>query len=131
MLLTPTRIYARDCLALVAETDVRAFAHVTGGGLASNVARIVPDGLDAVLDRGSWRVPPIFRCVEDRGRISAEEMERTFNLGVGMVAVLPPEEADRALAVLAAKHVDAWVAGEIRTAEGHGGTAHLAGAHPV
>jgi phosphoribosylformylglycinamidine cyclo-ligase len=131
VLLTPTRIYARTCLALCAETDVHAFAHVTGGGLAANLARVIPDGLQAVVDRSTWEVPAIFRLVEERGRIAAEEMERTFNQGVGMVAVLPPADVDRALAVLAARHVTAWQAGEVLAAPGAGGTALLTGAHPV
>jgi phosphoribosylformylglycinamidine cyclo-ligase len=131
VLLAPTRIYAKTCLALAAETDVHAFAHVTGGGLAGNVARIVPDGLEAVVDRSTWAVPPIFRLVEARGRVASEEMERTFNQGVGMVAVLPAADTDRALALLAAQHVPAWPAGEVRRAEGTGGTARLVGAHPT
>ena len=129
VLLTPTRIYARDCLELIAETDMHAFAHVTGGGLAGNVARVVPDGYEAVLDRSTWSVPPIFRLIADRGRVSDEEMERTFNLGVGMVAVLAEADADRALAILTRQHVPAWVAGEVRRANGHGGTARLEGSH--
>jgi phosphoribosylformylglycinamidine cyclo-ligase len=131
VLLTPTRIYARDCLALIAETEVHALAHVTGGGLAANLSRVVPDGLDAVLDRGSWTISPIFRVIEQRGRVSAEEMERTFNLGVGMVVVLPADDVDRALAILINRHVPAWVAGEIRKADSHGGTATLVGSHPA
>jgi phosphoribosylformylglycinamidine cyclo-ligase len=130
VLLTPTTIYARTCLALCAETDVHAYAHVTGGGLAANLARVIPEGLTAVLDRGTWSVPPIFQLIAERGRVSADEMERTFNQGVGMVAVLPPADADRALAVLAARHVDAWVLGEIQSADGTGGTAQLTGSHP-
>jgi phosphoribosylformylglycinamidine cyclo-ligase len=112
-LLEPTRIYARDCLTLIAETDVHAFSHVTGGGLAANLARVLPDGLVATLDRGTWSIPPIFSLIEQRGRVAPEEMERTFNLGVGMVAVLPADDADRALAVLMGRHVDAWVLGEV------------------
>jgi phosphoribosylformylglycinamidine cyclo-ligase len=130
VLLTPTRIYAQTCLALTAETDVHAFAHVTGGGLAANLARVIPDGLVARLDRSTWTVPPIFRLIEDRGRVDREEMERTFNQGVGMVAVLPPADADRALAVLAAKHVDAWRIGAVEPATGAGGSAVLEGRHP-
>jgi phosphoribosylformylglycinamidine cyclo-ligase len=126
VLLTPTRIYARDCLALVAEVDVHAFAHVTGGGLAANLGRVMPDGLEAVVDRGSWAVPPIFRLVADRGRVEAAEMERTFNQGVGMLAVVPPEEVERTLAVLMSRHLPAWVAGEVRA----GTTTHLVGTHP-
>jgi phosphoribosylformylglycinamidine cyclo-ligase len=116
-MLEPTRIYAQDCLSLIAETDVHAFSHVTGGGLAANLARVLPDGLVATLERNTWAVPPIFSLIEQRGRVATDEMERTFNLGVGMVAVLPAEDADRALAVLMGRHVDAWVLGEVAAAD--------------
>ncbi|MGH3880471.1 MAG: phosphoribosylformylglycinamidine cyclo-ligase [Actinophytocola sp.] len=112
-MLEPTRIYAKDCLAVVAEADVRTFAHVTGGGMAANVARVIPPGLRAVLDRGTWTPAPVFSMVAQRGRVERHEMERTFNMGVGMVAVVAPEDVDRALAVLTARHVPAWVLGEI------------------
>jgi phosphoribosylformylglycinamidine cyclo-ligase len=112
-LLEPTRIYAKDCLALVPEAEVRTFAHITGGGLAANLARVVPSGLTAVLDRGTWTPDPVFRMIAQRGRVEAEEMERTFNMGVGMVAVVTAEDVDRALAVLTARHVPAWVLGEV------------------
>ncbi len=112
-LLEPTRIYAKDCLALAAEAEVRTFAHVTGGGLAGNLARVIPQGLTAVLDRGAWTPAPVFRLIAQRGRVPAEEMERTFNMGIGMVAVVTAEDVDRALAVLTARHVPAWVVGEI------------------
>ncbi|MGP4016809.1 phosphoribosylformylglycinamidine cyclo-ligase [Saccharopolyspora sp. 5N708] len=112
-LLEPTRIYAKDCLALAAEAGVRTFAHVTGGGLAQNLARVIPTGLTAVLDRGSWTPAPVFRLIAQRGRVETEEMERTFNMGIGMVAVVTAEDVDRALAVLTARHVPAWVLGEI------------------
>jgi phosphoribosylformylglycinamidine cyclo-ligase len=125
-MLVPTRIYAQDCLALLAETDVHAFAHVTGGGLAANLARVLPEGLAATLDRGTWSVPPIFRLIEERGRVETEEMERTFNQGVGMVAVLPADDADRALAQLMGRHVEAWVLGEV-TADEDGGSVRLVG----
>ena len=128
VLLTPTRIYARDCLALAAELEVHAFAHVTGGGLAANLARVLPAGLDAVLDRGAWTPPAVFGLVQTRGRVDQGEMERTFNQGVGMVAVLPAEVGDRALRVLAARGVAAWAAGEVVLGEG---TARLVGAHPA
>jgi phosphoribosylformylglycinamidine cyclo-ligase len=133
-LLEPTRIYAKDCLALAAETDVRTFAHITGGGLAANLARVIPAGLTAVLDRGTWTPAPVFALVAARGRVEQAEMERTFNMGVGMIAVLPGEDVDRALAVLTARHVPAWVAGEVTpTKEASPGTdrrACLQGAHP-
>jgi phosphoribosylformylglycinamidine cyclo-ligase len=127
-LLTPTRIYARDCLALVAETDVHAFAHITGGGIVANVARVLPDGLDAVLDRSTWSVPPMFRLIADRGRVAPEEMERTFNLGIGMAAIIAAADADRALALLTARRVPSWVAGQV---EPGSGAARLVGEHPA
>lgn len=112
-LLEPTRIYAKDCLSLVTEAEVRTFAHVTGGGLAANLARVIPTGLTAVLDRGTWTPEPVFRLIAQRGRIERDEMERTFNMGVGMVAVVTAEDVDRALAMLTARHVPAWVLGEV------------------
>ncbi|MGV9857832.1 phosphoribosylformylglycinamidine cyclo-ligase [Gordonia sp. NPDC003425] len=113
-LLEPTRIYARDCLALAAEADVRTFAHVTGGGLAENLARVIPDGLVAELERNTWTPAPIFAMIAQRGRVPQAEMERTFNMGVGMVAVVAPEDTDRTQAVLTARHVDNWVLGTVK-----------------
>ncbi|MGH3775812.1 MAG: phosphoribosylformylglycinamidine cyclo-ligase [Pseudonocardiaceae bacterium] len=112
-LLEPTRIYAKDCLAVVAETEVRTFAHITGGGLAVNLARVMPRGLVAVVDRGSWTPAAEFALIARLGRVQRAEMERTFNMGVGMVAVVEAAEVDRALAVLTARHVPAWVLGEV------------------
>ena len=127
-LLVPTRIYAKDCLSLIEETDVHAFAHITGGGLAANLARVLPHDLSVTIDRGSWSPGPMFDLVASRGRVEVAEMERTFNMGVGMVALVPPADVDRALAVLTARHVPAWVAGEVAPGEG---TVTLTGAHPA
>lgn len=113
-LLEPTRIYARDCLALTAEADVRTYAHITGGGLAENLARVIPSGLVAELERNTWSPAPIFSMIAQRGRVAQPEMERTFNMGVGMVAVVAPEDTDRAQAVLTARHVDNWVLGTVK-----------------
>jgi len=131
-LLEPTRIYAKDCLAVVAEAEVRTFAHVTGGGMAANVARVIPPGLRARLDRGTWTPAPVFSLIAQRGRVDRLEMERTFNMGVGMVAVVAPEDVDRALAVLTARHVPAWVLGEISPLgdDPDAPRAELAGDHP-
>ena len=115
-LLEPTRIYARDCLAVAAEADVRTFAHVTGGGLAENLARVIPAGLVAEIERETWTPAPVFALIAQRGRVAREEMERTFNMGVGMVAVVAPEDTERAQAVLTARHVDNWVLGSIKRA---------------
>jgi len=126
-LITPTAIYARDCLALAAGCDVHALAHITGGGLAANLARVLPPGTGAVLDRASWRPPPVFGLLAGRCGISAAEMERVFNMGVGMAAVVAAGDADRALRVLAARDVTGWVLGEVT---GQDDGARLTGAHP-
>ncbi|MCW2501347.1 MAG: phosphoribosylformylglycinamidine cyclo-ligase [Frankiales bacterium] len=127
-LLTPTRIYSKDCLAIIAETDVHAFSHVTGGGLAANLARVLPAHLSARLDRATWTPPPVFGLVQGRGRVEQAEMERTFNMGVGMVAVVPAADVDRTLALLTARHVDAWVLGDMVPGDGN---ALLEGTHPA
>jgi phosphoribosylformylglycinamidine cyclo-ligase len=113
-LLEPTRIYSLDCLALIRTTEVHAFSHVTGGGLAANLARVVPDHLQAVVERASWTPDPVFGTVGRLGGVSRAELEKTLNMGVGMVAVVPQESVDVALAVLADRGVDAWAAGEVR-----------------
>jgi phosphoribosylformylglycinamidine cyclo-ligase len=129
-LLEPTRIYSQDCLALARECDVHAYAHITGGGLAANLARALPPGTAAVLDRGSWRPPPVFGLLAGHGRVAQGEMERVFNMGVGMAAVLAPGAADRALRLLTGRGVPAWQAGEVIPAPDEPGTARLTGAHP-
>ncbi len=126
-LLTPTRIYARDCLALAGSCAIRAFAHITGGGLTANLARVLPADVDAVLDRGSWRPAPVFGLLADRGDVEAAEMERVFNMGVGMTAVVAADDSDRALRLLAERGVPSWLLGEIRPGSG---TARLTGSHP-
>ncbi|GAA3218750.1 phosphoribosylformylglycinamidine cyclo-ligase [Pseudonocardia petroleophila] len=130
-LLVPTRIYARDCLALAAETGVHTFAHITGGGLGRNLERVLPDGLSAVVERNTWTPQPIFNLIASRGRVERAEMEKTFNMGVGMVAVLPADDVDRALAVLTARHVPAWVLGGVsRTEDASAPRVALRGDHP-
>jgi phosphoribosylformylglycinamidine cyclo-ligase len=131
-LLTPTRIYARDCLALAADVDVHTFAHVTGGGLAANLARVLPAGVEAVLERSTWTPPPIFSLVADRGAIAAAEMERTFNQGVGMVALVGEDAADQAVGALADRGIESWTLGEVHASgdRAGAGVARLAGRHP-
>jgi phosphoribosylformylglycinamidine cyclo-ligase len=126
-LLTPTRIYARDCLALAGSCDVHAFAHVTGGGLAANLSRVLPPHADARLDRGSWNPPPVFGMLAARGELDGADVERVFNMGVGMAAIVGAADADRALRLLSARGVPAWVAGEIAVGTGR---AVLSGHHP-
>ncbi len=129
-LLEPTRIYAKDCLALAAETQVRTFCHITGGGLAGNLVRVVPNGLMAELDRGTWTPAPVFQMIAQRGRIERTEMEKTFNMGIGMVAVVAPEDTDRALAILTARHIDSWTLGTVEKGGKHAPRAMLVGQHP-
>ncbi|MGI8532505.1 MAG: phosphoribosylformylglycinamidine cyclo-ligase [Geodermatophilaceae bacterium] len=112
-LLEPTRIYAKDCLALAADVGVRAFSHVTGGGLAANLARVLSPGLGAVVDRSTWSPQPIFGLISGLGRVATADMERTFNMGVGMVAVVDAERADAAVRLLADRGVPAWPAGTV------------------
>lgn len=130
-LLEPTRIYARACLALVEALGVdavHAYAHITGGGLAGNTARVVPGGLEAVLDRTTWALPPAVRLMEEHG-VPREESERAFNCGVGMVAAVAPDAADAAVRQLTAAGIPAWVAGGIRSTDDEGASARLAGTY--
>jgi phosphoribosylformylglycinamidine cyclo-ligase len=125
-LLTPTKIYARDCLDLITECDVRAYAHVTGGGIPGNLVRVLPEHVDAIVDRSTWRPQPIFELIQRKGRIDDPEMESTFNMGIGMFAIVAPADADRALAFLTGRKVHAWAAGEIIVGSG---TVHMVGSH--
>jgi phosphoribosylformylglycinamidine cyclo-ligase len=117
-LLEPTRIYARDVLALLEKVPVRALAHVTGGGLPGNVPRTLPDGTRAVLDERRWPRPAILDLVEREGAVPHDEMFRTFNMGLGLTAVLPPSEAPAAREVLRARGLESWVVGGIERGAG-------------
>ncbi|MFD9129711.1 phosphoribosylformylglycinamidine cyclo-ligase [Kitasatospora sp. NPDC059571] len=124
-LLEPTRIYSLDCLALARATEIHAFSHVTGGGLAANLARVIPEGLHARLDRGTWTPLPVFQTVAQVGRMQTLEIEKTLNMGIGMVAVVPPSSVDVVLSVLEDRGVESWLLGDIvdRTDEHDGGAA--------
>ncbi len=127
-LLTATRIYALDCLAAAAAFPVRTWAHITGGGLAGNVARVIPPGLTAVLDRATWSPAPVFGWVADTGAVPPAEMERTFNQGVGMVAVVDAGAATELAQFLSARGVESWIAGDVRETNG-AARADLVGEH--
>ena len=129
-LLEPTRIYALDCLALAAECQVSTFCHVTGGGLAGNLERVIPEGLTAQVNRATWTPGQIFKTISSVGKVSLPEMEKTFNMGVGMIAVVSPEDRDRALAMLTARHIDAWEIGSIRASVGDEPRVIMNGEHP-
>jgi phosphoribosylformylglycinamidine cyclo-ligase len=113
-LLTPTRIYVKPLLELIRALPVRGLAHITGGGLTDNVPRVLPEGLEAVLERQHWHRDPIFDWLQRAGRIERDEMYRTFNCGIGMVAILPAHSADAAVALLNAYGETAALIGEVR-----------------
>ena len=102
VLLTPTRLYAKSCRAALATGGIRALAHITGGGLLENIPRVLPDGLAAELDARAWPLPPVFRWLADTGRIAPMEMARTFNCGIGMIAVVEAAAVERVSATLVA-----------------------------
>ena len=122
-LLEPTRLYTRVCLAMLetlsspaAPGPIHALSHITGGGLAANVARVLPAGLIADVDRASWTVPPVFSTVRELGSVPWEDLEGTLNLGVGMVAVVDPSAVDAILRVAEGSDIPAWVLGEVHEA---------------
>jgi phosphoribosylformylglycinamidine cyclo-ligase len=123
-LLEPTRVYAADCLDLArtfpvdgsaSGRAVHGFSHVTGGGLAANLARVLPQGLLATVDRSSWELPAIFKLVSELGNVPLADLERTLNVGVGMVAIVSAEAADVAVNHLNARGLPSWVMGTVGT----------------
>ena len=129
-LLVPTRIYARDCLALLDAVEVHAMSHVTGGGLANNLARVLPAGVEVTVERASWSPPPVFGLVQQLGGISRPDLEATLNLGVGMVAVLPRDAVDAAQTLLTGRGLPSWVCGSVvGTGSGEPGRVALVGEH--
>lgn len=117
-LLRPSVIYAPAVLATLEAVDVRAVAHITGGGLPGNLPRVLPATLDAVIRLGSWEVPRIFAEIQSAGRVSDAEMARVFNLGVGMVLVVAPEAAPETVAILARHGHEATAIGELAPGTG-------------
>jgi phosphoribosylformylglycinamidine cyclo-ligase len=114
-LLTPTEIYALDCLALIKAQGekLRTFSHITGGGLADNTARVIPAGLTAKYDRSTWSLPAAMKFLADVASVPQEDMERTWNCGIGMSAVVDPTVADLVIRSLAARGMKAWIAGVV------------------
>lgn len=112
-LLAPTRIYVQPLLQLLKTRSIHAMAHITGGGLTENLPRVLPPHVSVRIQTRSWTLPPIFRWLQQQGNISDAEMRRTFNCGVGMVLILPPEEANPVCTELQAQGIEAWVLGEI------------------
>ena len=125
ILLTPTEIYSLDCLALIRaqQENIRTFSHITGGGLADNTARVIPDGLIAKYDRTTWALPAEMKFMVEVAGVPQHDMERTWNCGIGMVAVIDPSIADLTIKSLAARGMKAWVAGSIHAQSGPGAAA--------
>lgn len=113
-LLEPTRIYVKPLLPLVREGAIHALAHITGGGLLENIPRILPPGLRAQIDAGAWEFPPLFGLLKDGGSIAPKEMARTFNCGIGMVAIVASADADSVIGRLAERGEDSRVIGTVQ-----------------
>jgi len=112
-LLTPTRIYTETLLRLLKDLPIHALAHITGGGIAENLLRVIPSACSLVLYKDSWEVPPVFKFLQDAGRVDDDEMLQTFNNGLGMVAVVPAKAAQEVVDRLAAMNEKAWIVGEV------------------
>ena len=125
-LLEPTRVYAADVLAVVRGTEVHSMSHITGGGLANNLARVLPASVAATVNRATWAPAPIFGLVQKLGTVSQPDIEATLNMGVGMALVLPETSVDAAQRILTERGIASWVCGEIH----HGtGSVRLDGVH--
>ena len=128
-LLEPTRIYAKTCLGLIDELNsdgnfaLRGFSHVTGGGLAANLARVLPQGTMATIDRSTWKLPAVFSVMAEAGQVPQADLERTLNLGVGMVAVVASDASEKALTWLNAHGVKSWQIGEVGSLDDDAATA--------
>lgn len=130
-LLTPTKLYTLPCLALIKAVEVHAMSHITGGGLAANLERVVPASVSVRIDRATWTPQPVFGLVAELGGVAQDDLDLALNMGVGMVALVAPDAADAAVRLLAEHGIDAWIAGDVQDAgvHGDGGTVTLAGAH--
>ena len=112
-LLKPTRIYAKTILRLTRDFEIRGISHITGGGFTDNIPRILPKGCQALINRDSWEIPPIFGFIKEKGNIDEDEMYRTFNNGIGMVIVVSPNDVDDVLIRLRGLEEQAFVIGEV------------------
>ncbi len=117
-LLEPTRIYVKEVLKLLEAVNVKALAHVTGSGIPGNLPRVLPEGTRAVLEERAWKRPPLFDFIAKMGGISREEMFNTFNMGLGMIAVVPVHEAPSGIRLLRSLGVEAWEVGRIEKGQG-------------
>ncbi|MDA8233429.1 MAG: phosphoribosylformylglycinamidine cyclo-ligase [Clostridia bacterium] len=117
-LLEPTRIYVKTILPLLEKFKIKGMAHITGGGLTENVPRVLPQGTKVVINRGTWEVKPIFKVMQEIGKIEEKEMYRTFNMGVGMALIVPQAQADKVLEHLTTQGEKAWAIGQVEAQMG-------------
>ena len=113
-LLKPTRIYVKSLLTLFKAVPVHGLAHITGGGITGNLPRVIPDGLEAVINAKAWERGPVFDWLQRTGNIAADEMYRTFNCGLGMTLCVAASDADRAMEILRASGEQPMLVGEVR-----------------
>ncbi len=123
-------MYAKDLLAIIAATRVHSISHITGGGLANNLVRVLPDGMRADLDRATWTPPAVFGLVQALGGISLADVEATLNQGVGMALVLPEGSVAAAQQVAAEAGIASWVVGSVTADDGSPARVELHGDHP-
>jgi len=130
-LLIPTKLYAKPCLDLADAVEVHAMSHITGGGLAANLARVVPESVSVRVDRATWSPQPVFGLVGQLGGVAQADLEQALNMGVGMIALVAPEHADEAVRLLGDKGVRSWIAGEVAESGTHGagGSVTLVNSH--
>ena len=119
-LLIPTKLYAKPCLDLAAAVEVHAMSHITGGGLAANLARVVPATVSVRVDRSTWTPQPVFGLVGRVGGVAQADLEQALNMGVGMIAIVAPDVADEAVRFLGERGVPSWIAGDVAEAGIHG-----------
>ncbi len=117
-LLKPTRIYVQPLVQVMKKFRVKAAAHITGGGFIDNIPRVLPRGLSVRIEKGSWPVPVLFRKLQEKGGVREKEMLRVFNMGIGMVLVLPPRSAHQAIEFLEGLGEKAWIIGELTPGKG-------------
>ena len=112
-LLKPTKIYVKEILDLLKKFDILGIAHITGGGLIENIPRILPEGLSVEIDASSWQRPPVFSLIQKDGNIAEQEMYRTFNMGIGMVLIVPESESEKMLVELESMNCESYIMGQV------------------
>lgn len=115
LIMSPTRIYVNSVLNVIKNFQIKGLAHITGGGLIGNIPRILPDSVKAILQKNSWKMPTLFSWLQEQGNIDEQEMFRTFNCGIGMTLIVPPEDVDNVMSRLKASGETVWKIGMIES----------------